>query len=250
MSINVTRWGQGPPVLFVHGSVTSGVDTWEAQRPLGERWTLLVVDRRGYSPNPPADGEDFEVDAGDVAELLTEPMHLVGHSYGGVVSLLAAARNPDMVRSLTVNEPPAFGICPNDPAVAEFVQGIRAFWEHGPADPGEFLRAFVSQVGGGVALPDPLPPPLIQNALMLRNERPPTEADIPLEQLRSAPFPKLVVSGAHNKAFDAVCDTLERELGAKRAVVAGEGHSVQRTGPAYNDALASFLREVEETSHP
>lgn len=248
MSINVTRWGQGPPVLLVHGSVTSGVDTWDAQRPLGERWSLLVVDRRGYFPNPPAEAEDFEVDACDVAQLLTEPMHLVGHSYGGVVALLAAARRPHMVRSLTVNEPPAFGICLNDAAVAEFVRGIADFWQHGPSDPGEFLRAFVAQVGGGVSLPDPLPPPLVQNAHMLRNERSPVEADIPLRELRSAKFPKLVVSGGHNKAFDSVCGTLERELQAQRAVVPGQGHSVQRTGHAYNEVLASFLKAVEEAT--
>ncbi|MEX5305609.1 alpha/beta fold hydrolase [Kocuria sp. CPCC 205258] len=51
-----------------------------------------MVDRRGYFPNPPAEVEDFEVDAGDVAELLTGPMHLVGHSYGAVVALLAAGQ--------------------------------------------------------------------------------------------------------------------------------------------------------------
>jgi len=224
--------------------VTSGEDTWSAQRPLAERWSLLVVDRRGYYPSPPADREDFEVDAGDIAELLTEPMHLVGHSYGGVVALLAASQRPEMVRSLTVNEPPAFGACPHDPAVAQFVARLVDFWAHGPEDPAAFLRTFVAQVGGGVGLPDPLPPPLLQNAQMLRNERPPMEAKIPLDELRVARFPKLVVSGGHSGAFDAVCDTLERELQAERAVVTGQGHSVQRTGDPYNQVLASFLERA------
>ena len=116
--IHVEHWGAGPPVLLVHGSVTGGAMTWDAQRPLAQLWHLFVVDRRGYFPNPPVEVEDFEVDAGDVAELLTEPMHLVGHSYGGVVALLAAAQRPGMVRSLTVNEPPAFGLLP-DASVAE-----------------------------------------------------------------------------------------------------------------------------------
>lgn len=244
MDIHVTRWGSGPPVMLVHGSVTGGEDTWAQQRPLAERWSLVVVDRRGYYPNPPAEAEDFEVDAGDITELLNEPTHLVGHSYGGVVSLLAAARRPEMVRSLTVNEPPAFGLCPDHPAVKPFVDQLVDFWAHGPSDAGEFLRAFVSQVGGGVSLPDPLPPPLAQNAQVLRNERPPMEAEIPLGTLRDAPFPKLVVSGGHSAAFDAVCDVLERELGAERAVVTGAGHSVQRTGSPYNDVLERFLAET------
>jgi hypothetical protein len=69
---------------------------------------------------------------------------------------------------------------------------------------------------------------------MLIVERGPWEAHIPLEQPAVAPFPKLVVSGAHSPAFDAVCDVLERGLGAQGAVVAGAGHSVPRTGETFN----------------
>ena len=62
---------------------------------------------------------------------------------------------------------------------------------------------------------------------------------------QSAGFPKLVVSGGHSAAFHAVCDTLERELPSERAVVAGAGHSVQRTGGPYNEVLAAFLERAE-----
>jgi pimeloyl-ACP methyl ester carboxylesterase len=72
-------------------------------------------------------------------------------------------------------------------------------------------------------------------------ERPPDEAVIPLDQLRDAAFPRLVVSGAHSAAFDAVCDVLERELEAERVVVPGAGHSVPRTGEPFNRALVDFL---------
>jgi hypothetical protein len=71
-------------------------------------------------------------------------------------------------------------------------------------------------------------------------ERSPQEARIPLAELARAPFPKLVVSGAHHPAFDAVCDVLERALGAGRAVLPGAGHSVQRA-PGFNDALCDFF---------
>jgi pimeloyl-ACP methyl ester carboxylesterase len=53
MDIHVTKWGDGPAVMFVHGSVMSGEDTWVEQRPLAERWSMHVVDRRGYFPNHP-----------------------------------------------------------------------------------------------------------------------------------------------------------------------------------------------------
>jgi hypothetical protein len=74
-------------------------------------------------------------------------------------------------------------------------------------------------------------------------ERPPNEAEIPLATLRRMPYPKLVISGGHNTAFDAVCDVLERELGAERAVVPGAGHSLPRA-PGYNDVLLDFLERA------
>ena len=55
-----------------------------------------------------------------------------------------------------------------------------------------------------------------------------------------APFPKLVVSGAHHAAFDAVCDVLEERLRRERLVLPGYGHTAQRH-PAFNEALADFV---------
>jgi pimeloyl-ACP methyl ester carboxylesterase len=89
-------------------------------------------------------------------------------------------------------------------------------------------------------------PALLQGARTLAVERHPWEAEIPLARLRETPFPKLVVSGAHSEAFDAVCDVLERELRAERAVLPGAGHSVQRLGPPFNDLLAAFVEHAEQ----
>lgn len=72
-------------------------------------------------------------------------------------------------------------------------------------------------------------------------ERPPWEADVPLEALAAAPFPKLVISGGHSPVFDAVCDALAEAIGAQRAVVPGRGHSIPTAGSGYNDLLESFL---------
>ena len=77
-------------------------------------------------------------------------------------------------------------------------------------------------------------------------ERSPAEADIPLDELAATPFPKLVISGGHSAAFDAVCDVLEERLGAGRAVLPGAGHSVQRLGEPFNELLASFVERAEE----
>jgi pimeloyl-ACP methyl ester carboxylesterase len=230
-------------LVLVHGSLTNGAMTWGPQRPLAERWQLVVLDRPGFAPGPPVERVDFEHDAAWLAELLEPGDHLCGHSYGGVVSLLAAARFREL-GSLTVIEPPATRAAAGDPAAEAFAAGAIELWRDGPSDPEAFLRTFLAAVGSSFEPPSPLPPDLAQGARALRHERGPWEAEIPVAELRALPFPKLVVSGGHHAAFDAICDALERDLGAERAVLPGAGHGAQRA-PGFNDVLADFLERAE-----
>src|SRR5687768_6187105 len=105
--VAVIREGEGPEVLLVHGGAGPET-TWGALAGLTARWTLARMHRRGYPPSPPRpDGRnDFEVDAADVASLLGACPHVVAHSYGVLGTLIAATRQPDRVRSLTLIEPP------------------------------------------------------------------------------------------------------------------------------------------------
>lgn len=83
--LHVETWGEGVPVVLVHGSLAAGAEEWECQRPLAEEgFRLLAPDRRGYGSSPAAPGEDYQVDADNIAELLGDGAHLVGHSYGGL----------------------------------------------------------------------------------------------------------------------------------------------------------------------
>lgn len=94
--IVVGSWGAGTPVVLVHGSLATGAEEWQAQRPLAdEGFRLVVPDRRGYGRSPAADGEDFLRDADDIVALMGDGAHLVGHSYGGLGALFA----PSAVRS-------------------------------------------------------------------------------------------------------------------------------------------------------
>jgi len=231
---DVQTIGSGPRVVLVHGSVGNGLTTWDAVRPLAERFELVIVNRPGYPPNPPQERLDFEQQAEEIGEIVGPGDHLVGHSYGGVISLLIAAGQP--VRSLTVNEPPAFGVARGNPAVEDFLAQVAA----APRDPRGYLEHFLPLVGSALGVPDPLPPPLEAGARAALAERSPHEADIPLLDLAAAPFPKLVVSGGHSGAFDAVVDVLVERLGAQRAVVSGAGHSIPRA-PGYGETLAAFL---------
>src|SRR5262249_61393123 len=89
---------------------------------------------------------------------------------------------------------------------------------------------------------------LLQGAGTLMVERSPAEAEIPLDELARTPFPKLVVSGRHSPAFEALCDVLEERLGAERAVLPGAGHSVQRLGEPFNELLAGFVEAAAGAS--
>jgi hypothetical protein len=50
-------------VLLVHGSVVNGDVTWTGQRPLSERFELVIPNRRGFPPGPDVERVDFEEEA-------------------------------------------------------------------------------------------------------------------------------------------------------------------------------------------
>jgi pimeloyl-ACP methyl ester carboxylesterase len=227
-------------VVLIHGSGGNSETAWARVRRLSERFTLVTPDRSGYPPNPPLERIDFETQAEELAPLLEDGAHLVGHSYGGVIALLIAARHPGRARSLAVSEPPAFGLAPGNPDVDVLVERLDEHFTSGPREPREFAEGFLALVGTRAQLPDPLPPEAEQSIRATMAERMPWEAEIPLDELAAASFPKLVISGAHLPAFDAVCDVLEQRLPARREVLPGAGHGIPRA-PGYAELLAAFL---------
>lgn len=229
--------------MLVHGSGAPGWGTFAAQRPLEHRFRLVLPHRGGYPPNAPLERIDFDRQAEEIAEIVEPGSHLVGHSYGGLVALLAAARVGPLLASLTVIEPPTFGVARGDAAVEEMIANAQAVAREEPEPRGYAMR-FAQLVGSTFQPPDPLPAAAEAVIRAGMVERPPWEAVVPFEAIRNSRVPVLVVSGAHSPAFDAVCDVLERELDAERAVVPGSRHSVQRTGQPFNDRLAAFIEGV------
>lgn len=103
--------GRGETVLLIHGAFLAGL-----LRPLGDapalsRYRVIVMHRRGYAGSSPA-GDRWSIaqDAGDAAALLHDlhigRAHIVGHSSGAIVALELAATHPDLVRTLTLLDPP------------------------------------------------------------------------------------------------------------------------------------------------
>lgn len=241
-------------MLLVHGSFGWGDETWAAQAPLAEAFRLEVVDRRGFGDSPATARVDFAVDAEDLAVLLGDGAHLVGHSYGAIGCLLAAAAHPAAVRSLTVVEPPLFGIAPGHPAVATVTAALRALWADADHRSPEAFRAGFLRALGLSATPGlRLKPTAAAAVRASMTERLAEEADVPVASLARLGAPRLVVSGRWDvvpaaargrggEAFAAVCDALADAIGAERVALPGAGHNPQRLGKPFNELLARFLR--------
>lgn len=244
--LSVERLGEGPPIVFVHGDIVGPELTWRKQRKLAERWTLLIPSRPGFGESPPLERNDFETEAPMFAELLGDGAHLVGHSYGAVIALLAAAERPEAVRSLTVSEPGCLRVAEGTPVVDEMIANGELLFENASSIPSkEFLRLFRGGAGSAYGTPEDLPQELLHGVELLKRERPSWEADVPLERLAAADFPVLVLSGGHSPAFEAVCDALADGLSAERAVLPGRGHTVPSTGAPYNERLEAFVRKAD-----
>ena len=258
--VHVTVWGGGrtpaPRAVLVHGTMTWGTDEYgfAAQRPLAEIAELLVVDRRGFGASPDVGRSDYELDAADIAGLMAGGAHLVGHSYGGVVAMLAAAMRPGDVRSLALIEPAAHRAAAGDAVVAAALGRMRAAIAEAPAmTPQEWLRASTEAVG----LPpfDPTPARLRAAATAMR-ERPCWDAEVPLDALAARPYPKLVICGTWETATAAYRETagdalvacatvVAREIGADVLCVEGASHWPHAERPeTVNAALRRLWRRV------
>ncbi len=171
----------------------------------------MLVDRRGFGRSSDGASCGWPTDMDDVAALLDElgGAHLVGHSYGGVVSLLAAGLRPERVRSLVVGMDAS--------AVAAWTSG---FSEE------DWAAAEAS-----------------------RRERWPGDAPVAFEVLARAPFRKVVAVGAWRpevapnreragQALRAASEVVAGRIGAEIVIFRDSSHNPQLQEPErFNDLL-------------
>jgi len=131
VSLEYSEKGQGGTVLFVHGSA-SDLRTWDNQvDEFSKYFRVIAYSRRYHWPNQPIpDDADYSMlqHVDDLHKLLqslniSRP-HLAGHSYGALVCLLLALREPDIVKSLILAEPPALRLFTSDPPKPRELLGL------------------------------------------------------------------------------------------------------------------------------
>jgi pimeloyl-ACP methyl ester carboxylesterase len=109
MKLKVTEFGAGEQlVVFVHGALGSGRSFDRVAALLDDEFRILYYDRRGYGENAQAAvggpvGVDTHID--DLIEIL-DGRHavVIGHSFGGLTTLGAAVRAPELVDALGAYE--------------------------------------------------------------------------------------------------------------------------------------------------
>lgn len=127
--LHTTTRGEGEPVLLLHsGGMSSRQWRRLAERLAGEGFRAIAPDFLGAGENPPwPDGAPFHFhqDVEAIEAMIAAPVHLIGHSYGGLVALTVARRRPEIVRSIAVYDPVAFGVLQEEAAPEEAAEMAR-----------------------------------------------------------------------------------------------------------------------------
>ena len=262
VELHFVERGVGTPVVLMHGGL-GDCRAWEAQiAALAGRFRVVAYSRRHSSPNrnPPtphslqADVEDLD---GLLRQLGIESSHWVGTSYGAVVALAAALKQPAAVRSLVLAEPPLHAWAGRTSAGAElFATFMENAWRPARAafdrgDDPQAVRLLIDGMAGRGVFASLAPP---RRELALRNA-----AAMRLHAQAADPFPclsrvaveqlgvrSMLVQGAQTSDLHrCVTDELAAAMAsATRVAIAAAGHACTMDQPeAFNAALLRFLRD-------
>ena len=106
--------GQSPVIIFIHGGLDD-YRCWQFQiDSFSKKYRAISYSRRFAYPNKwignVAQDNTIEENAKDLAELIRKldlaPAHLVGASYGAYIALYCTSKNPELAKTMVLNEPP------------------------------------------------------------------------------------------------------------------------------------------------
>lgn len=263
-SIQYMDIGNGDPVIFVHGTL-GDYRIWAAQMDtFAKDHRVIAYSRRYAYPNKQVinDSADYSVIqhtkdlAAFIKALNLPPVHLVGHSYGAFVTLLVAMDHPELVRSLTLGEPPVMSMLKNAPGGDSILNNFitkaltptsEAFKNNNNE---KAVTAFIAGVLGDSLFFSRLPQQarnnMMDNTLELRGSvfSKNLFPTITCDTLNKIKAPVLLVKGDRSPVFfTAIIDELGRCLNRKElATLPNSSHGLEFENPVeFNKLVLRFI---------
>ena len=106
VQLNYKLYGQGEPMIILHGLFGS-LDNWASiGRKFGESYMTYLLDQRDHGKSPHTDAFNYDILAEDLRLFMEENwIHqsiIIGHSMGGKTAMRFALENNDMVDKLVI----------------------------------------------------------------------------------------------------------------------------------------------------
>ena len=246
-NIEYVETGAGPVLLFVPGSYSTPAAWRPVQRLLQPQWRMVTTSLCGYGHSADTRriddfGMHHEVRLLEtICRALDEPVHLVGHSFGGTVALAAALAGTVKVASLACFEANPIGLLRHHADGALYQDTLRmsldfqAAMTAGERDAPARIIDFWGGEGAFAAMPEPVKAYCRETGdVNVLDWRTAFGYDITLSACSSLQVPVLLVRGGlANPAMVAITDALQASLPQVDAhVVEGAGHFLISSHPA------------------
>ncbi|MGM0395720.1 MAG: alpha/beta fold hydrolase [Bacillota bacterium] len=248
------KTGEGPPLVLVHGTIDDH-SYWEMIQPeLGKHFAVYAIDRRGRGKSGDTSKYKLELEYEDIATVIDkidQPVILLGHSYGGTISLETALQS-EKVRKLILYEPQGInGIDESDIFLQEAITKIEDDINEGNNEQTLifFLESLVGMSSEEIehARSTPYWKVMVNAAPTLPREmKALAEYKFDSTRFKDLTIPTLLLSGSESPLpFIKEVELLDNTLPNSRVkFLEGQGHEAIRTAPdLFIKKVLEFLRE-------
>ncbi|HEY7122987.1 MAG TPA: alpha/beta hydrolase [Ktedonobacterales bacterium] len=123
-----------PAIILLHGVMDNGLGWIPVARNLQEHFDVLMPDARGHGKTGGSlEGFSYQLLAEDVAALIRalglENVYLFGHSMGAMTAAMVAARSPELVRAVVLEDPPFMDPLTAPTRAEEAAEQIQQFFQ-------------------------------------------------------------------------------------------------------------------------